>query len=144
MSFWSLKATVIPKDSVPETNNMKINRKMKDNEVEGSWKWNVGLHVRENHIDNALCALRGNLPSKAVIISYEIKELLLQVRPHSINVSKTVSLLRSLSVPTEDLKWMNRIQKFEGHRRNPESEGDKLYKKKNWKLRKGQIYWVHL
>src|SRR6201990_2421397 len=83
VSFWSLKTTVIPEGSIPVADSTRTSR-VKPRFVRFSRReriWNVCLHARENHLGNAFCTLRGTLPTEAIIIPREIKEVRPQVRP---------------------------------------------------------------
>ena len=83
MSFWSLKATVIPEGSVPAADSTRTGR-IKPRLISFSWRereWNVRLHAGKNNLSYALSTLRGIPPAEAVIIPREIKEVRPQVRP---------------------------------------------------------------
>src|ERR1700755_1452792 len=85
MSFRSLKTTVISEGSIPTANSARAIR-VKPRFVRFSRKeriWNVRLHARENHLGYTLSILRGILPTKAIIIPWEIREVQPQVRPVS-------------------------------------------------------------
>src|ERR1700755_675841 len=82
MSFRSLKTTVISEGSNPTADSTRTSR-VKPRFVRFSRReriWNVRLHARENHLDNAFCTLRGTPVTKAIIIPWEIREVQPQVR----------------------------------------------------------------